>query len=163
MTLSTELIACLRCPACGGSLGDLTCRGCGRTYPRIGAVPVLLDETRSLFRAGDVAPAGNRSGGLGRFLPELGENLKAAANYRRFASLLGGRRVLVIGGRILGNGMEAMDDAGLELVETDVVLGPRTQIVCDAHALPFADETFDGVVAQAVLEHVLDPVRCVAE
>ena len=49
------------------------------------------------------------------------------------------------------------------LLETDVSLGPRTRLVCDAHQLPFANETFDCVVAQAVLEHVADPYRCVAE
>jgi SAM-dependent methyltransferase len=59
--------------------------------------------------------------------------------------------------------MQAVADADLELVETDVALGPRTQIVCDAHTLPFADQTFDGAIVQAVLEHVVDPARCVAE
>jgi SAM-dependent methyltransferase len=51
----------------------------------------------------------------------------------------------------------------LELIETDVYIGPRTQVVCDAHQLPFSDGCFDGVIAQAVLEHVLDPQRVVAE
>ena len=163
MALSPDLLSRLRCPVCRGALADLTCRGCGRSYPKAGDVPVLLVEAVSVFRAADIVPERTRKPGLGRFLPELGDNLKAAGNYRRFASLLGGRRVLVVGGRVLGEGMEALAEAGLELVETDVALGPRTEIVCDAHALPFADETFDGVVVQAVLEHVVEPARCVAE
>jgi SAM-dependent methyltransferase len=163
MALAPDLVQRLRCPVCRGSLADLRCIGCGRTYPRRGDVPVLLDRAVSLFEPDDIQPETVRPPGLGRFLPELGENLKAAANYRRFAELIGKGRVLVVGGRILGEGMEALAASGLELVETDVALGPRTQIVCDAHALPFADETFDGVIAQAVLEHVLEPVRCVAE
>jgi SAM-dependent methyltransferase len=36
-------------------------------------------------------------------------------------------------------------------------------VICDGHALPFADGTFDVVICQAVLEHVLDPVAVVAE
>jgi ubiquinone/menaquinone biosynthesis C-methylase UbiE len=48
-------------------------------------------------------------------------------------------------------------------VETDVAFGPRTGIICDAHDLPFADETFDGVIARAVLEHVANPFQCVQE
>jgi ubiquinone/menaquinone biosynthesis C-methylase UbiE len=54
-------------------------------------------------------------------------------------------------------------EPGLQLVDTDVSIGERTALVCDAHDLPFADETFDAVVAQAVLEHVVDPNRCVDE
>jgi SAM-dependent methyltransferase len=54
-------------------------------------------------------------------------------------------------------------DTRIELVETDVALAPRTSLIADAHDLPFANESFDGVIAQAVLEHVIDPVRCVAE
>jgi ubiquinone/menaquinone biosynthesis C-methylase UbiE len=36
-------------------------------------------------------------------------------------------------------------------------------VICDAHDIPFADGTFDGVIAQATLEHVVDPYRCVEE
>ena len=49
------------------------------------------------------------------------------------------------------------------MVETDVAVGPRTEIVCDGHDLPFLDQAFDGVICQAVLEHVIDPPRVVAE
>jgi SAM-dependent methyltransferase len=49
------------------------------------------------------------------------------------------------------------------MVETDVSFGPRTMLVCDAHDIPFDDGSFAGVIAQAVLEHVVDPCRCVQE
>ena len=39
----------------------------------------------------------------------------------------------------------------------------RTNLICDAHCLPFEDNSFDGVIIQAVLEHVVDPWRCVEE
>lgn len=48
----------------------------------------------------------------------------------------------------------------IELVETDVSFGPRTLLICDAHDIPFEDKSFDGVIVQAVLEHVVDPYRC---
>ena len=51
----------------------------------------------------------------------------------------------------------------IELVQTDVVLGPASELLCDAHSLPFANNSFDCVIIQAVLEHVLDPYRCAAE
>ena len=51
----------------------------------------------------------------------------------------------------------------LEWVEGGMSFGPRTQLICDAHDIPFEDHSFDGVVAQSVLEHVADPYRCVEE
>lgn len=50
-----------------------------------------------------------------------------------------------------------------DVVYTDVALGPDTGLVADAQDLPFIDETFDAVLAIAVLEHVADPFRAVAE
>ena len=69
----------------------------------------------------------------------------------------------MLGGATLGDGMRALMGDRLEVVESDVYLGPRTEVVLDAHDIPFADSTFDAVVAQAVLEHVVDPYRSVSE
>ncbi len=73
-------------------------------------------------------------------------------------------RVLVLGGAEAGVGFDALlSDPAIELVETDIGFGSRTGLVCDAQDIPFADGTFDGVVAQAVLEYLPDPARAVAE
>jgi SAM-dependent methyltransferase len=70
----------------------------------------------------------------------------------------------VIGGATEGIGMRPLMEADdLDVVETDVVAGTRTTVVCDAHALPFADGAFDAVVCQGVLSVLLDPVRAVEE
>jgi SAM-dependent methyltransferase len=72
--------------------------------------------------------------------------------------------VLVVGSSVKGEGMEPLfSTPALELVETDVAFGADVSVICDAHDLPFAENSFDGVVIQAVLEHVVDPYRCVAE
>ncbi len=64
----------------------------------------------------------------------------------------------------MGEGIEAITaHPRIELVESDAAFGPRTTLVCDAHSLPFEDNSFDGVIVQAVLEHVVDPWRCVEE
>ena len=105
---------------------------------------------------------------LGAVIPDPSRNPSAEPNYRRFAELLlaTNRRpvVLVIGGGIPGRGAaEFLSNPEIEFVETDVCFGPRTRLICDSHDLPFPPHSFDGVVAQAVLEHVLDPVRCVEQ
>ncbi len=50
-----------------------------------------------------------------------------------------------------------------ELIVSDVSLTSVVNVVCDAHNVPFDGETFDAVVAVAVLEHVADPQRCAQE
>jgi SAM-dependent methyltransferase len=100
-------------------------------------------------------------------LPEISRNIKADQNYHKFSKILlqktNNPTVLVIGGGILGKGMESLLKTDITLVDSDVSFAPRTQIILDAHDIPFEDETFDGVIAQAVLEHVIDPHRCTEE
>jgi SAM-dependent methyltransferase len=101
-------------------------------------------------------------------LPSIGDSIGAKQNYERFGRLLlddtSKPIVLVIGGSISGVGLEGLtSNSSIELVSTDVSFGPLTTIICDAHDIPFADGTFDGVIAQATLEHVVDPYRCVDE
>ncbi|MDM8553365.1 class I SAM-dependent methyltransferase [Desulfococcaceae bacterium HSG7] len=100
--------------------------------------------------------------------PSRSLNLISAKNYRNLADKLTGEyntpRVLVVGGRISGKGInELVDNSAIHVLETDIQFGPRTQLLCDAHALPFMNGSFDAVVVQAVLEHVFDPAQCVKE
>jgi SAM-dependent methyltransferase len=72
--------------------------------------------------------------------------------------------VLVVGGGTLGSGAEALyDDPRVGVVAFDIYGSPLVQFVADAHAIPLADASVDGVWVQAVLEHVLDPTRVVDE
>jgi SAM-dependent methyltransferase/uncharacterized protein YbaR (Trm112 family) len=103
-----------------------------------------------------------------RVMPSIDKNITGENNYTRLAELLstapGAPLVLVLGGGVLGQGIAAlMRNTRIQLVESDVSFGPRTGIILDAHDIPFEDETFDAVIAQAVLEHVADPYRCVEE
>jgi len=72
--------------------------------------------------------------------------------------------ILVVGGSIKGEGADIIySNKSFEITGMDVSFGPYTKIIADGHDIPFEDETFDCVIVQAVLEHVLDPQRCVAE
>ena len=73
-------------------------------------------------------------------------------------------RVLVIGGGIVGDGTQALyADAAIKLLAFDIYGTPNVQFVADAHRIPVPDETFDGVIIQAVLQVVLQPAAVVAE
>jgi SAM-dependent methyltransferase len=172
-SLDTEI---LRCPITGSPLaraaGGLLTSSEGRRYGVVGDVPILLDAESTPFDpplAADAPPASRRLRAiLDRLVPSPTRAVGSSRRFDRLADLVAARdrraRVLVIGGGETGQGMDGfIKRPELELIETDVYIGPRTQVVCDAHQLPFSDRCFDGVIAQAVLEHVADPQRVVAE
>ena len=51
----------------------------------------------------------------------------------------------------------------VEVIGTDVYASPNIDVICDGHSLPFTTGSFDGVLIQAVLEHVLSPEAVVHE
>jgi SAM-dependent methyltransferase/uncharacterized protein YbaR (Trm112 family) len=187
LPLSAAIRERLQCPYCAGKLldvqGQLQCdqRACGRVFPLVDGTPVLINEHRSLFSADDFVKGRDTTSRRDRrtidqmadavmeWLPSISHRAGADRNYESFRTLLrtdGERRaqVLVVGGGVLGAGMDTLaSDRSINLISTDVTFGSMTELICDAHDIPFADATFDGVIAQAVLEHVVDPYRCVSE
>ena len=181
--LPIELEAMLICPRCRCRLEvrRTECRctdpGCGATYPIRQKVPVLFNESNSLFSIAGVlrgedkpftAPPRRLRSFVSRWAPTLSGNVSGLRNYDLFArhalEVSPAPRVLVIGSRVEGQGMQALAKyPALQVIESDVELGPRPAVLFDAHDIPFEDASFDGVIAQAVLEHVADPQRCVSE
>ncbi len=175
-----ELLICPRCK-CRLEIQRNDCRcthpGCGAIYPIKGQVPALFNEANSLFtiagvlRGEDkpfVEPVGNLRQKLSQWAPTLSGNISGAHGYRVFAEqiceLSAEPRVLVIGSRVEGSGMDVLRQyPQIQIVESDVEWGPRPAVLFDAHDIPFEDSTFDGVIAQAVLEHVAEPQRVVSE
>ncbi len=183
LKMPSALQELLRCPTCEstvqrhGQYFACVADACGSRFPIVDGVPVLIDERKSIFTLDDFTqqretyfarPSNMVVGAFRRCLPELGVNLGARRNYAHFARLLRAvdttPRVLVLGGSIVGDGMEDLLSSGnIQFIESDVSFGPRTVLIADAHDIPFADGSFDAVIAQAVLEHVIDPYRCVEE
>ena len=172
----------VRCPACLGHVEHqdnvFVCNNpvCRKTYPVVEDIPVLINEESSVFSFDDFAAnkatffkkRGRLVEWINRNVPSISHNLVAKQNYKMLTQLAlegnASARILVIGGSIAGQGFEILsENSALELVETDVSFGPRVIMICDAHDLPFVDDSFDVVIAQAVLEHVVDPFRCVSE
>lgn len=172
-----ELAESIRCPICFSSIdcsdipicSNAGCEGSSGFMVSAGC-PVLIDFSNSIFRPDDYRNASmvqpSEGSRLGRFLRRLtySDNSRTPRFYARFVDELGtGARVLVVGGGTQGAGSACLYKSELKLVSTDVYPSPEVNLICDGHSLPFADETFDGVVIQAVLEHVLDPQKVVAE
>ncbi len=174
------------CPICHSGLtgsGDaLLCDNpaCRAEFPVVDGIPVLINEARSLFSISDFVKHDDTffKAPEGRFfawgtkmldsLPSINGSIGTRERYAKMAEMLlkesANPIVLIVGGSIIGQGMEEfLAHPAIRFVETDITFGPRTQMVCDSHDIPFPDGTFDGVVAQAVLEHVVDPPRCVDE
>jgi SAM-dependent methyltransferase len=167
-----DLAKIIRCPRCNGELyGALACARCGAVYERVDGRPVLIDFEDSIFAPADCSPrtVQPRGSAAGRLLERItfGPNKAAAGNLRRFLDCVAGAErplVLVVGGGTVGSGAERLyAESGVDLVGTDVYPSHNVALLCDAHKLPFADGSFDGVIIQAVLEHVLDPAAVVAE
>jgi SAM-dependent methyltransferase len=180
-----DVVPLLRCPRCGRAVvagpdafrcADPACpRSAPGSFPMVDRWPVLVDFERSVLdRESLTTPSSvraelhrSRTDRLPRSVRRIWKppNRTARANLRRLLSLLGRpARVLVVGGGSLGNGVEDLyATAGVEVVGFDLYGSDLTQLVADAHAIPLADGCVDAVVVQAVLEHVLDPGRVVAE
>jgi len=179
MKISEDLQQKLLCPATkdglqkSGAYLESICDPAIR-YPIIDGIPILIADDRSLFSINDFVRRadttfdlnqGRLKLALRKLLPRISANIKAKDNYKRITGALpANAKILVIGGSIKGDGMdEIYANSSYELLGADVSFGPYTKIICDSHDIPFEDETFDCVIVQAVLEHVLDPQRCVSE
>jgi SAM-dependent methyltransferase len=169
-----RLAQILQCPKCRASLpSSSACAGCGADYPTSRGQPVLIDFDKSIFKPeayceANEAPLPERGSAVGRMLRRLtyGESTNTRRAIARFIGLLRGKRprVLVIGGGTVGSGTDALyADPAIELIGTDIYATDHTHLLCDAHQLPFKDASFDGILIQAVLEHVLEPQTVVDE
>lgn len=173
-----DALALLRCPSCGAALAPdgVTCTNpacpyAAKPYRSVRGQPVLIDAGSSIVdpaavRWTEPKPRGAAVRALGVFDRP---NAVAERIGRRLVADLRGRGggrplVLVIGGGTIGSGLDALYAAPeIDLLAFDIFPTRFTQFVADAHRIPLADGAVDGVVVQAVLEHVLDPWRVAAE
>jgi SAM-dependent methyltransferase len=156
---------------------DRACRYASEGFECAGDQPVLIDFEHSIFdrpRPGDPMLSVLRRDDMRRSLRNRvldffeGSNQIGVENsqamLRSLKSLSKEPALLIIGGGALGAGVETfLQDTSVQVIATDVYASANTQLVTDAHHLPFDDGVFDGVWITAVLEHVIEPQKVVDE
>lgn len=139
--MTNDLFALLACPLCKTKVdrngAALACSACGRTYPVVNGVPIML-------AGGEVAAVEHEAA------------LNVQPGYFPWVyrvvlqSLFDHQAALEI-----GSGERAVDHPNL--VRMDVKLTAHVDVVGDAHAMPFLPGSFDFVFSIAVFEHLRQP------
>lgn len=144
-------------------------------YEIIGDHPVLIDFDRSVLKKENIESLSsvferNSYSGLLGIIKRLVSppNDATAENVEHIMNLLftskNSAQVLIVGGGTIGQGMEPIyNDPRIALVSFDIYASPSVQLLADAHNIPLPDNSFDAVIIQAVLEHVLEPITVVSE
>lgn len=143
--MARRLLDVLACPCCKAPLRqegeDLSCTACARRYARERGVPVLLPgEQPEVVYQQDLIPWDGYFTGIQAMLDSLASD----------------QVVLDIGA-----GNRHLTDP--RVVRMDVMWTPNVDVIGDAHALPFRDDSFTFVLASAVWEHLADPFQAARE
>lgn len=150
MTPTDDPIAfcCPRCRAALEAAADgLRCPGCGAGYEALDGIPVLIADA-------DLTTIDMR--GRGAHLPRYdcaGMGIPSVD-----AALGRGDRILE-----LGAGLDVHRAPNVTTTDAFVYATDHLDVVADAHALPFADASFDFVFSLAVFEHLHSPWIAVTE
>jgi SAM-dependent methyltransferase len=146
-------------------------------YKFINDVPVLIDFSKSAlnperYMENQVTEIFERKAyeGVARLVKKIlspsGEVTKK--NVSLLAKLLAAKQntatLLVIGGGSIGKGTEELyANDRINILSFDIYYSPNVDFIADAHQIPLQDNSVDGDIIQAVLEHVLDPQVVVNE
>jgi SAM-dependent methyltransferase len=154
----------LTCVCCGGGIDvaaePLRCRSCDTIFEVIGGVPIMLrPEQRGRLQGLERKkrkPAEGVAAALKRALNppspsfDIGHGLdRALARYPAGAAILD-----------VGSGTRRLR---ADVVNVEIDLFDHVDVVADGSRLPFANDTFDLVISQAVLEHVPRPREAVRD
>ena len=166
-----------RCPDCHGqplTFGEamIFCRSCQAEFPLLGNTPVLVRHDNLIFPLESFVVGRRqvlqRRGNLSRLIFTPSVNLSFEGSLLAFKEILkefDHSYVLVIGSGKQRESLEHFFPAlgRTTLVCCDVDLSASVDLFCDGHELPFGDGVFQGIIATAVLQHVLHPERVAGE
>ncbi|MFM7426280.1 MAG: methyltransferase domain-containing protein [Elainella sp.] len=138
-----NFLTLLQCVKCGGhqlELGSsrLNCQNCGASYSMLQGIPVFLDDPSVV----KILPLEHTSNSVPK---PVFEWLKQLNGY----------------GLNIGAGASQVKLPNL--IEMEYAIFKNTDVVADAHHLPFRDEVFEAVVAFNVFEHLSNPKQAAQE
>jgi SAM-dependent methyltransferase len=138
-----RLLQLLACPACraaelAGDADGLTCGACARRYEVVNGVPILLEAAAQV----QVMPPDHQSNPIPADIAAW---------------------LTSVDGFTLNLGAGATDIDLPNCVELEYAIFRTTDVIGDAHRLPFQDGVFDGVLTMNTFEHLADPVAAAAE
>lgn len=137
-----KLLPLLACPSCRSDLCpndiDLLCRGCGARFIICEGRPVFWPDASNV----KIMPAGHVSNEI----PE------AVLDWLTWFD-----------GTVLNLGAGGSRHKFDNCVELEACIFRNTDVVGDAHHLPFADEAFDAVITFNTFEHLREPKRAAGE
>jgi SAM-dependent methyltransferase len=93
---------------------------------------------------------------LSRIIMPPSPNLNVSRKIEELLKMLGDRATVLD----LGSGTRRRS---AHVINIDCQPHPEVDIMADAHKLPFKEGVFDAIIADAVLEHVKEPLRVVEE
>jgi uncharacterized protein YbaR (Trm112 family) len=148
-TTPKNLFDLLACPLCRDEVDldaggrHLSCRGCQHQFPVIDGVPIMLaDPSRAMVSHQRELPV--RPGYSCWKERVILRSLTAAQIALDF-----------------GAGRQQLDDPAI--IRMDLVFDPMLDVVGDVQALPFKADALDFVFGGAVMEHLPQPRRAIAE
>lgn len=166
----------LRCPECHGvtlvSEGNkIHCKNCKQQFPVVQEKPVLIRNDNEVFSVSSYLSKNvevNQRPLWFNVIPSPSVNINYRNNLTKFSDILNKEIVNYV--LVLGSGKQKQwleeffsEERHLHLIYCDIDINANVDLFCDAHDIPFVEETFHGVITTAVLEHVLYPERVVSE
>lgn len=143
-----RLLPLLACPHCQGSLVQhanvLQCQACSAQHSIKSGVPVLL-------------PKGVQDPGAANLSEE--DRVSRHPYGQRAEEIIQQHA----NGLVLDLGAGGKLDRRRNVVQIDIFRYPAVDVVSSADCLPFADNTFDAIISQAVFEHLQYPELAVRE